>query len=377
MDPLQQAIAFSGPAFYFLFIFLGFYVVLSDIIPSASFRKSSPVAKVYGCLAFASFLHTFAWIILDLKWSYENFYNSVNYTVVGSQVDRIAHWLDRTALFKEAWMHGYDGIFNHWWLENLCIFAAGAWSVFLVSEGRRKQIPHLWAYMIIAELVAVSTASCLFYLALSLQAIKLNPIPHKKNDDDINAVLPPEDDATAPLMLTIPVLLALFTISIRPDPSSPDFLLNIIVLHVLCLVPTLPAPLWTTRPSALNVPVLTVYFAITAMAFVLRLQSTMAAVSSLDTVGIVEFVQEAANAMHSHPAMATFAWDTIWTTAAWCIWNVIGDGTEGPNLQSLIPLLSFSAGFGVSMSAPMTLGNVIEELTSKEETKFQGQPVDN
>ncbi|KAG8829890.1 hypothetical protein FRC17_005818 [Serendipita sp. 399] len=202
---------------------------------------------------------------------------------------------------------------------------------------------------------------------------------HKKNDDDdINAVLPAsEDDGTVPLQLTIPVLLALFTVSICPDPSSPEFLPNIIVLHVLCFIPTLPAPLWTTRPTSLNVPVMTVYFAVTAMAFVLRLQSTMAAVFALDTVGIIEFIREAATTIHSHPAIATFAWDTIWSTAVFLFWHVFGDGTSGSNFQSLLPLLSFSAGFGVSVSAPMALGNVIEELTSKEETKYQGQPVDN
>lgn len=43
-----------------------------------------------------------------------------------------------------------------------------AWSMLLAIEGRRRKIPHLWAYMALAQLVNLSFAQNLFYVALLL-----------------------------------------------------------------------------------------------------------------------------------------------------------------------------------------------------------------
>lgn len=367
MDTLN-AIALAGPILYFLLVALSFYLIFRDIKAHARSPRR-PVHWLYGALVVISFVHTFTWILAHFKWSYNNFYSNLNYTIVGSDLDRLSYWLSHTSIFKEIWVSGYQGAFHHWWLENLCIFTAGAWTVFLVSEGKRKGLANLWAYMFIAEFVAVSTASALFYLAVSLRTPKPHPIPSKKKDDDINATLPPDQEALAPAMLTIPVLLALFAISTTPSPESPEFITNILIIHLLLFIPVLPSPVWTTKPRFLNIPSSTVFFATTALALVLRLQSTLSTAVMLENVGIMEFLESAIGVLHTSPAMATFGWDTIWTTVAFLVWHIFGDGSTSPNVQMFIPMATSTVALGVSFSAPLALGNVVNEILSKEDIK--------
>ncbi|CAG8699973.1 6206_t:CDS:2, partial [Acaulospora colombiana] len=177
-------------------------------------------------------------------------------------------------------------------------------TVYLIGGGLRtfaylllelgRNIPHLWAYAIISQIVAVSTALSLFCIAVTLQSPRAKHIPSKKNDDEINAVLlSAEEETEAPAQLSVPVLLGLFLVSACPAPTSPDFLPIILSLHAVLLIPTLPNALWTSQPNFLRLPVMTVYFAVTALSLVLRIQSTLAAVISLEYIGIMEFAQAA------------------------------------------------------------------------------------
>jgi Terpene cyclase DEP1 len=224
--------------------------------------------------------------------------------------------------------------------------------------------------MIIAQVVAVSTASSLFFLALSLRTSEPKPIPSKKNDDDIKSVLPPSEiEAEVSAQTIIPILLGLFAISICPAPTSPDFIPIILILHGLLLIPVLPLPFQTNQPRFLNMPTITVYFAVTALSLVLRMQSTLAVAVSLPKIGILEFAAAAYETLGSHPAMATLGWDTIWTTASFLIWTILGDGSSQPKLQSLILVVTSTAALGVSFSAPMALGNVINEIFTQSDVK--------
>jgi hypothetical protein len=53
-------------------------------------------------------------------------------------LSQIANWLVDTALFEQAWARVCMGPLNWWWSEQLCIFTAGAWTVFLAVEGARQ-----------------------------------------------------------------------------------------------------------------------------------------------------------------------------------------------------------------------------------------------
>ena len=47
---------------------------------------------------------------------------------------RVAAWLMETALFEQAWSAVCVGPLNWWWSEQLCLFTAGAFTVFLFVQ---------------------------------------------------------------------------------------------------------------------------------------------------------------------------------------------------------------------------------------------------
>lgn len=217
--------------------------------------------------------------------------------------------------------------------------------------------------MVLGQTVAISVASSLFYLAVAYRTVKPIPIPSKKDDDNVNAVLPPTANETeAPAQLTISVLLALLLVSITPPTESPNFLPNLLAFHGLIIVPLLPPFLQTDFPKALKIPVSSVYFAIIALALVFRLQSTIAALASLPEASLGGLISGLVDTLHSHPAQASIGWDVIWTTVAFGTWHLLGDGTQDTPVESLMPTLSAFMALGVAFAAPMSLGNVIEEL---------------
>ncbi|TFK47999.1 hypothetical protein OE88DRAFT_1665003 [Heliocybe sulcata] len=73
------------------------------------------------------------------QWSFENYEASLGSSPEGPlSLTQIANWLVDTALFEQAWAAACAGPFNWWWSEQLCLFTAGAWTVFIISEGEPR-----------------------------------------------------------------------------------------------------------------------------------------------------------------------------------------------------------------------------------------------
>jgi hypothetical protein len=63
-----------------------------------------------------------------------------------------------------------------WWGQQLDL-ATIAWTALLAIEGRRRRIPHLWAYGLLPHLVSLSFAQNLFFVALLQTPV---PIPTRE-----------------------------------------------------------------------------------------------------------------------------------------------------------------------------------------------------
>ncbi|KAN0062316.1 hypothetical protein ACQY0O_005198 [Thecaphora frezii] len=82
------------------------------------------------------------------------------------RVLRISQWLSSLSLFEEAWMEVVRDANAWWWSSEICIVTVGSWVLFLRSEAKRLRIPHVWTFMALGQLVAISFAYNLFQLAL-------------------------------------------------------------------------------------------------------------------------------------------------------------------------------------------------------------------
>lgn len=79
----------------------------------------------------------------------------------------LSQWLTDTPIYHDAAEIVAEKARRFWW-GNQTALATVPWSMLLAIEGRRRKIPFLWAYMLLAHLANLSFAQNLFYLALLL-----------------------------------------------------------------------------------------------------------------------------------------------------------------------------------------------------------------
>ncbi|KAG7088527.1 hypothetical protein E1B28_012510 [Marasmius oreades] len=342
----QDILAFRGPAGYIVAILILLTVVLKSI-PwiQLSHRR---IGYLFVFLAFCSFLHTFYYILVFYTASFTE-YEARAGVFSPDLGKRITVWLAQASLFEEARLKASARSVNWWWSEQICTYAIGPWTVFLFVEGQRHQIRHLWAYMLLGQLVAVSVPANLFYLALVLSGREFKPGTFKRGP------AMPSVTTKAPPLLWISILLSLVTVANSPYTDADTFLPNLLLMHALIVVPFL----FITSGSHgkglssgwFSIPYSTLHTILYAVILTLRVKTTLAAVREgssglylFQNFSFMSFCKAIIEALHSHPGQATIGWDVIWSTSSFVIWTCLDRGF------SLAPLSAIFASAGVVSS---------------------------
>lgn len=79
----------------------------------------------------------------------------------------LGRWLADTPIHYDALEIVAEKARRFWWGQQIDLSAV-CWSMLLAIEGRRRRIPSLWAYLLLAHLVNLSFAQNLFYVSLLL-----------------------------------------------------------------------------------------------------------------------------------------------------------------------------------------------------------------
>lgn len=122
--------------------------------------------------------------------------------------------------------------------------------------GREHGVRHVWAYMLFGQLVAISVASNLFFLALPRKAeIKRRTSMQK----------------TVPPMLWLSVLASLLTVFLVPHPLRHNyFFSDLLIMHALLVIPLL-CPVTSALPGRLHIRTRTLYRHIALVSAIARL----------------------------------------------------------------------------------------------------------
>jgi len=94
-----------------------------------------------------------------------------------------ARFLADTPFYTDASEIVVEKARRFWWGQQIDE-ATLAWSLLLAIEGRRRNIPFLWAFFALAHLVNLSFAQNLFYVALLLAP---SPLPSGDEIDSQNS----------------------------------------------------------------------------------------------------------------------------------------------------------------------------------------------
>lgn len=278
-------------------------------------------------------------MITFMRWSFVQHGTSTSLPTLA----RVTIWLQETALFEQAWSRVCSDSSSWWFSEQLCLYTI-AWTVFLLRQGSGHGIKHLWAYMMLGQLVAISVASNLFYVAL------LGSYPP-------GLILP---GRTVSLSVVVPIGFSVATVFLSPYTSSGTFLYNLLAMHALLIIPLLSPPFGRQFRLA------DIYWCLSAFAFLLRIKSYL-------TLGSLGAVFQLPSTLHSHPAIASIGYDVLWTSLSLAAWWF--PTTPGPAFLTFLWNSLLSPG----VRAPETWGMMEFQvlLDDKRVAKEAGLQVDS
>ncbi|KAF9006798.1 hypothetical protein BDZ89DRAFT_1095413 [Hymenopellis radicata] len=321
-----RLIALSIFVSYFLAIICLFGVILNSFRGLVGAASKSKVLAFSG-LTVASFAHTWFYMFEFMHWSFSD-YETTASSIAEAPLDRLTDWLLNTALFEQAWAVVSFGKMNWWWSEQLCLFTVGFWTAFLYFQGSRYGVKHVWAYMLLGQLVAISVASSLFYLAIILS-------PRQRG-------YKPLEPSLAPPVLWVSTFIALACVFRSPYTDESAFLLNLLVMHGLIVVPLFFV---NSAKMAFWIPVESLYGMYLLAAVTMRIKTTAAAWESSGSGA--KFLMDAWSTLHSHPAQSSIGYDVVWTTMSFMAWSILEGG--GVMASLLAPVTS------VGISAPLSV----------------------
>ena len=186
---------------------------------------------------------------------------------------------------------------------------------------------HVWAYMLFGQLVAISVASNLFFLAL----------PRKSEMKSRASTVSP--------VLWLSVLASLLTVFLVPHSLRHNyFLSNLLMMHALLVIPLL-RPVTSVHTGRLHISTRTLYQLITLLAVIARLRTALST-NGLQTMNGRSTLWAV---LTSHPAQASIGWDVVWTSISFLWW------IEPRTVAGQLTMFSATALLSIGSSAPFAM----------------------
>lgn len=204
---------------------------------------------------------------------------------------------------------------------------------------RQRSIKHVWAYMLLGQVVAISVASNLFYLAALL-----SPLPSSKRGAP----------QLVPIVLWLSIVLSLGTVFLIPHSLEHGyFLSNLLTMHILLVIP-LAAPPSLLSSKFMQIRLRTLYAVLAVVTLIPRSRTISLMLESTPVEAEPRYEAIARGlwqTLHSHPAQSSIGWDVVWTTVSFLAWI----STTPSATVMLLPLSLGSVAFSVGLMAPVAL----------------------
>ncbi|KAM5344316.1 hypothetical protein ACJ41O_012853 [Fusarium nematophilum] len=230
----------------------------------------------------------------------------------------LGQWLRDTSLFKEAWVSTLTTPFRAWWSLQIFGFCA-IWSIMLAAQAHKRRVPRLWLFMLLGQIVAISFAANLSFLAFTVYDV-VGPSPADDRTPKAGQTKSTKPNSSSRLPLGWLVILGVnlvCAISIPGNIHHPRFLYLLLLPHTLAFVPLLlNSILAAPAPSSLSrQPPASAQF---ATMVTLVLTATLNVANDGGDWGRV------AETLYEHPAVSSVGWDVICCWVSFTAWTILG-----------------------------------------------------
>ncbi|TVY60824.1 hypothetical protein LSUE1_G006397, partial [Lachnellula suecica] len=273
----------------------------------------------------------------------------------------LARWLNDVPFYQDAFEIVAEKNRNFWWGQQINLGLV-SWSVYLAIEGQRRKISNLWAFLALAQLVNLSYAQSLFFVAVLLTPVPLPenvkdltkvsmPVTSSRYSEFMESVIPtkPEGFLPKPALYTTLLVTNFTSIFLIPfAANTPSFATVSIASRVLpfsfLVLPYVIPTSWGTihtHPHSAHSTYTTVFRTISFISMGLFLKSTLLAVvsntpeqyesrhsllhpfreerlSALDRGSTA--IGRLLGAIGEHPAVGAVGWDVILSSLSLVVW---------------------------------------------------------
>ncbi|KAF7553474.1 hypothetical protein G7Z17_g3621 [Cylindrodendrum hubeiense] len=285
--------------------------VATGLSPIGEARRRSAMT-VFSLLAVVSFATTWYHMFRFFEWSYIQWAVSSGFEQVSADPNglHLGQWLRETQLFRQAWASTLETPPRAWWSMQIFGFCAN-WSVLLAAQAKKRSIPHMWVFMLLGQVVAISFAANLSFLAFTVYDVAG---PSKKTPPKHIVATPSSSPFWWPVILGFNISIA---VSIPNLFDNPRFMQILMLPHILAFAPLLLNRLLPVQVPAhlLNQP--SMFYKIGTMAVVLILATNEVKSAGGDFDLIL-------STFHEHPAVSSVGWDVICCWVSFGAWHIFG-----------------------------------------------------
>ncbi|KAF2841814.1 hypothetical protein M501DRAFT_1013202 [Patellaria atrata CBS 101060] len=231
---------------------------------------------------------------------------------------RLGSWLKDSKLFKEAWGTALETPLRQWWTQQIFFFAA----LLSLLMSYEVHISHAWAFVLLGQLVAISFASNLFFLAVLVKSESSKSRSKIKTKDFLEEKPVDPSWIVSFIFQGIPLIFTLVCVVLIPYVQETQYFLPVLLVpHAVLFIPPL-LPQLVKGSSSVFQRDNTNRKALLETIFVLSftfLQIT-ATTKSVDNWRFEPIWQT----LYEHPAVSSVGWDVIMCTISYTLWTLVG-----------------------------------------------------
>ncbi|KAK4182049.1 hypothetical protein QBC35DRAFT_396746 [Podospora australis] len=291
------------------------------LVVTQSHKKTRKIT-LFSILAIVSLATTWTYMLSYFRWSYFDWADTHNPAALSSDELYLGEWLRDTSLFQQAWFSALESKERSWWTLQIFGFCA-VWSLSLSVQGRKRNIPKVWCFMLLGQIVAISFASNLFFLAVLLHDEQSVPQPSTTNKSRTGETTSSRWWLFTSDSIILLANLAFVAVLVTGDMGTAWFLPALLAPHILAFVPILRDSFSSSTASSpashagriKDVPRLVQFSVFVAV--------LAAATSQLpaERANLAALLQT----LYEHPAVSSVGWDVICCWVSYTAWAFFGN----------------------------------------------------